>query len=239
MNGPIIRVFGVTLVLFALLAFFTLRWTVLERNELEDNPQNKRALLAQQKIKRGSIYAADGTLLARSLRRRDDTYTRTYPLDGLFAQAVGYSYLNPGTAGLERFYNGQLTGRTQGIENTLRRIQGKKEQGNALRTSLDPDAQRVATMLKSLVQQGMYRPGRSDVKIPGQASRDAMAIAVDTRSNTLMVSASPDNLGLIKEILAKVDTVDFVAATDLKVYKLEHARASNLAGVLTQFLQAR
>ena len=101
------------------------------------------------------------------------------------------------------------------------------------------DAQRVATMLKSLVQQGMYRPGRSDVKIPGQASRDAMAIAVDTRSNTLMVSASPDNLGLIKEILAKVDTIDFVAATDLKVYKLEHARASNLAGVLTQYLQAR
>jgi len=101
------------------------------------------------------------------------------------------------------------------------------------------DAQRVATMLKSLVQQGMYRPGRSDVKIPGQAGRDAMAIAVDTRSNTLMVSASPDNLGLIKEILAKVDTVDFVAATDLKVYKLEHARASNLAGVLTQYLQAR
>ncbi|MEY4689979.1 MAG: putative type secretion system protein precursor [Verrucomicrobiota bacterium] len=101
------------------------------------------------------------------------------------------------------------------------------------------DAQRVSTMLKSLVQQGMYRPGRSDVKIPGQASRDAMAIAVDTRSNTLMVSASPDNLGLIKEILAKVDTVDFVAATDLKVYKLEHARASNMAGVLTQYLQAR
>ncbi|MEY3535415.1 MAG: putative type secretion system protein precursor, partial [Verrucomicrobiota bacterium] len=28
------------------------------------------------------------------------------------------------------------------------------------------DAQRVSTMLKSLVQQGMYRPGRSDVKIP-------------------------------------------------------------------------
>jgi len=101
------------------------------------------------------------------------------------------------------------------------------------------DAQRVSTMLKSLVQQGMYRPGRSDVKIPGQASRDAMAIAVDTRSNTLMVSASPDNLGLIKEIIARVDTLDFVAATDLKVYKLEHARASNMAGVLTQYLQAR
>ena len=144
MNGPIIRVFAVTLVLFGLLAFFTLRWTVLDRNSLEDNPQNKRALLAQQKIKRGSIYAGNGVLLARSLRRRDDTYSRTYPLDGLFAQAVGYSYLNPGTAGLERFYNGQLTGRTQGIENTLRKLQGKREQGNTLRTALEPDAQQVA-----------------------------------------------------------------------------------------------
>jgi type II secretory pathway component GspD/PulD (secretin) len=101
------------------------------------------------------------------------------------------------------------------------------------------DAQRVATMLKSLVQQGMYRPGRSAVQVPGQANRDAMAIAVDTRSNTLMVSASPDNLGLIKEILARVDTVDFMSATDLKIYKLDHARASNLAGVLNQYFQAR
>jgi type II secretion system protein D len=101
------------------------------------------------------------------------------------------------------------------------------------------DAQRVATMLRSLVQQGMYRPGRSAVQVPGQASRDAMAIAVDTRSNTLMVSASPDNLGLIKEIINRVDTADFTAATDLKIYRLDHARASNLAGVLNQYFQAR
>lgn len=101
------------------------------------------------------------------------------------------------------------------------------------------DAQRVATMLRSLVQQGMYRPGRSAVQVPGQASRDALAIAVDTRSNTLMVSASPDNLGLIKEILGRVDTADFTAATDLKIYRLDHARASNLAGVLNQYFQAR
>lgn len=179
MNGPIIRVFGVTLVLFALLAFFTLRWTVLERNELEDNPQNKRALLAQQKIKRGSIYAADGTLLARSLRRRDDTYTRTYPLDGLFAQAVGYSYLNPGTAGLERFYNGQLTGRTQGIENTLRKLQGKREEGNTLRTALNPAAQRVA------IEQLAGRAGAVVALNPGTGRVEVMASIPDYNPNSL------------------------------------------------------
>ena len=101
------------------------------------------------------------------------------------------------------------------------------------------DAQRIATMLRALVQQGMYRPGRSAVKASGQADRDAMAITVDTRSNTLMVSASPDNLGLIKEIIKRVDNPDFIAATDLKIYQLDHARAANLAGVLNQYFQAR
>ena len=179
MNGPIIRVFAVVPVLFGLLAFFTLRWTVLERGELEDNPQNKRALLAQQKIERGSIFAGSGAVLARSVRRRDETWSRTYPLDGLFAQAVGYSYLNPGTAGLERFYNGQLTGRTQGIENTLRRIQGKKEQGNALRTSLDPDAQRVA------IEQLAGRAGAVVALNPRNGRVEVMASIPDYNPNSL------------------------------------------------------
>ena len=140
MNGPIVRVFGVTLVLFALLIAFTSRWAIFDRDELQDNPQNKRALIQQQRIDRGLILAADGRTLARSVRRADGLYTRRYPTQGLFAHAVGYSYLNPGTAGLERFYNGQLLGRDQGLQNALRRIQGKKRQGNDLRTALDPVA---------------------------------------------------------------------------------------------------
>ncbi len=144
MNAPIIRVFVVVLVLFGVLIAFTARWTVAERAQLQDNPLNRRALIAQQRIARGSIEAAGGEVLARSTRRRDGTYTRRYPQDGLFAQTVGYSYLIPGTAGLERFYNGRLTGRDEGLERTLRRLQGKRDQGDDLRTSLDADAQRVA-----------------------------------------------------------------------------------------------
>ena len=144
MNKPIIRVFALLLVLFGLLAYFTTRWTVIDRAQLQDNPQNKRQLLAQQKIERGSIIAAPGTILARSVKRPDGTYSRRYPTAGLFAQSVGYSFLNPGTAGLERFYNGELTGRTQGLDQTLRKLQGKREQGNDLQTALDPQAQQVA-----------------------------------------------------------------------------------------------
>jgi len=144
MNKPIIRVFAVLLVLFGLLAYFTTRWTVIDRAQLQDNPQNKRQLLAQQKIERGTIIAGPGTILARSVKRPDGTYSRRYPTAGLFAQSVGYSFLNPGTAGLERFYNGELTGRTQGLDQTLRKLQGKREQGNDLQTALDPQAQQIA-----------------------------------------------------------------------------------------------
>ena len=170
MNKPIIRVFAVQLVLFGLLAYFTTRWTVIDRAQLQDNPQNKRELLAQQRIARGSILAASGNVLAQSVRRSDGTYARRYPDNGLFAQAVGYSYLNPGTAGLERFYNGQLTGRTAGFEQTLRKLQGKRQQGNDLHTALDPQAQQVA------LDQLAGRPGA--------------VVALDPRTGKVKVMAS-------------------------------------------------
>lgn len=170
MNAPIVRVFAVVIVLFGMLVFFTSRWTVIDRDELQDNPQNKRQLLAQEKIARGSIVAADGATLARSIRRADGTYSRRYPQRGLFAHAVGYSYLNPGTSGLERFYNGQLVGRSRGLEKTLRKLQGGGDEGNDLRTALDPTAQQVA-----LVQ---------------LAGRPGAVVALDPRTGRVKVMAS-------------------------------------------------
>ena len=147
MNGPLVRTFGVLLVLFGVLGFFTAKSTVIDRSKLQDNPKNRRALLEQQRIARGTIFAADGSVLASSRKRADATYTRRYPRKGLFAQTVGYDYLLPGFAGLERFYNGALTGRTNGIAGALKRLQGRANEGDDLRTSLDPAAQQLATQL--------------------------------------------------------------------------------------------
>ncbi len=104
------------------------------------------------------------------------------------------------------------------------------------------DAQRVSTMLRSLVQQGLYRPGAAAVS-PGtratQGQRDALAITVDPRSNTLFVSASPENLAVVKEIIKRIDTKDFAASGNVKLYVLAKARASSMATVLTQFFTAK
>ena len=66
MNASIGRLFGLVLVLFALLVGFTSRWTVFEAEALRDNDNNRRELLAEQLIKRGVIRADNGQVLARS-----------------------------------------------------------------------------------------------------------------------------------------------------------------------------
>ncbi len=101
------------------------------------------------------------------------------------------------------------------------------------------DAQRVAIMLRSLVQQGLYRPGMPvGVKSP-QTQREAMAVTVDPRSNTLIVSASPENLLIIKELIRQVDSKDFTEWGNIKLYALKHAKASSLSTTLEQFFRAK
>ena len=79
MNTPITRLYIVFLLLFGVLVVGTSWNTVFRADELRDKPQNRRQLLEQQRIRRGTIRAADGSVLARSVRRSDDTFTRLYP----------------------------------------------------------------------------------------------------------------------------------------------------------------
>lgn len=100
------------------------------------------------------------------------------------------------------------------------------------------DAQRAANMLRSLIQQGLYRPGA----MTGggrQTSRDAIAVAVDPLSNTLIISASPENLAVVKELIKQIDSKANADAGDIQLFSLKHARASQLAAVLQQFFLAK
>ena len=145
MNAPITRLFGLFLLLFALLVAFTSRWTVFEAEALRDEPSNRRALLQEQRIRRGTIFAADRrTVLARSVRGEARTYRRTYPQGGLFGHAIGYSFTNLGRSGLEQSYNDELTGRDDEIASILDELRGKSQEGDDLITTLDPDGQRAA-----------------------------------------------------------------------------------------------
>ncbi len=150
MNQPIVRLFGVVILMFALLLAFTSRWTIFEAGSLRENPLNARSLLEQQRIDRGRILAADGSVLARSSRSRatresEAIYTRTYPTGEEFAHAIGYYYIDRGRTGLESFRNATLNGQNgSNLQSILDQLQGKKRQGNEVITTLQPGAQQVA-----------------------------------------------------------------------------------------------
>ena len=144
MNAPITRLFGLVVLLFAVLVFATSWWTEFGAQRLRDNPLNRRELLEQAKIKRGKITAKDGSVLARSVKAQGDTYRRIYP-SNIFSHEVGYSFTNLGQTGLERSRNDVLTGQVSGeVDTLINQISGKKKAGDDLVTNLDPAAQKVA-----------------------------------------------------------------------------------------------
>ncbi len=147
MNRQVKHLFGIVVVLFALLVAFTSNWTVFTAQSLEDNSANRRPLLEQQLVPRGLIRARDGTVLAESdgsgkgQRRR---YKRRYPQGTLFSHAVGYSFLELGRAGIEQSRNDELTGAGDSVESFIDELLGRTAEGDDLRTALDPKGQRAA-----------------------------------------------------------------------------------------------
>jgi peptidoglycan glycosyltransferase len=169
-NAPIQRLYALVLVLFAVLVYFTSRNAVFDATALRDNALNKRSLLQEQQIHRGTIRAADGTVLARSVKLRGGVYSRRYPEGGLFGHAIGYSFTTLGRAGLERSRNDDLTGKRNELSSVIDQLRGKRQTGDAIRTTLDPAAQRVA--------------------YSALAGRKGAVVALDPRNGAVKVMAS-------------------------------------------------
>jgi peptidoglycan glycosyltransferase len=170
-NAPIARLFGLFVVLFALLVGFTSRWTVFEASDLRANALNKRDVLQEQRIHRGRILADDRTVLARSVHAGGGTFRRAYPPAAhAFSQTVGYDYTNPGRTGLEAAYNDDLSGRRNELRSILAELQGQQRDGDDVITTLDPAAQRIA--------------------LAGLAGRPGAVVALDPHTGAIRVMAS-------------------------------------------------
>jgi penicillin-binding protein A len=171
MNRPIVRLYGLVVVLFALLVGFTSRWTIFQAASLRENKLNHRKLLEQERVDRGRILAADGTVLARSVRGREATYERRYPTGAEFAAPLGYSYVDLERAGLERYRNAPLEGQaSSGLQAILDQLQGRSNRGDEVVTTLDPRAQRTA--------------------IAALGEREGAVVALDPRTGAVRVMAS-------------------------------------------------
>jgi len=148
-NAPILKLFGLVLLLFAALAGMTSYNTVIKAEEYRDNALNKRPLLEQQRVKRGVIRARDNTVLARSVEGEAGLFGRSYPDTARrFSHVLGYDYgLTIGRAGLERSRNDALTGERSELTSIVDQLRGRRQVGDNLITNLDPGAQQLALNL--------------------------------------------------------------------------------------------
>ncbi|HUC06730.1 MAG TPA: hypothetical protein VMR96_01455, partial [Solirubrobacterales bacterium] len=147
MNRQIVKLFGLVVVLFAVLIGFTSYWSVFDAKALKEKTANKRPLLEQQQIRRGRILAADGTVIARSVAKgRGDSlrYVRRYPEGRLYGHPIGYSFVEEGDSEFERFHNDELVGNDSEFTSILDELRGRQQEGNDIVTNLDPAAQATA-----------------------------------------------------------------------------------------------
>jgi penicillin-binding protein A len=169
-NAPVVRLFGLVVLLFAVLIGFTSRWTVFEAEALRANPNNHRVLLQEERIKRGVIRASDGTVLATSRHIDAERYARRYPTGDLFAHPVGFFSIDRGTVGLEDYYDDQLSGRSTSAIDALARLLGPQKVGDDLKTTLSPKAQRAA--------------------FDGLAGRNGAVVALDVKTGAVRALAA-------------------------------------------------
>ena len=180
MNAPIMRLYLLVLVLFAALVGFTSYWAVFKSEELREKPDNRRALIEAQGIKRGTIKTVDGTVAAESVAQgkgQQKIYSRRYPQGELFGHPVGYSFIELGNSEIERSQNATLTGETNEFATLLDELQGETEAGSDVTLTIDAEAQRVATQALE-----------SAITVPGTGGA-VVAIEPETGAIRAMVSS--------------------------------------------------
>lgn len=108
-----------------------------------NSPYNKRQDLFARKVTRGEIISADGRILAETITDTDGTETRYYPYANMFAHVVGFS--TNGKSGLESIANfNLLRSHTMTLEKVVNELQGEKNIGDNVVTTLNYDLQDMA-----------------------------------------------------------------------------------------------
>jgi peptidoglycan glycosyltransferase len=197
MNAPIVRLYGLMLLLFAALVGFTSYWAVFDADNLRDNTQNRRPLIEEQTVERGVIRTADGVTVAESFPEGDGKtpiYVRQYPEGSLFGNPVGYSFIEVGRAGIERSENGFLAGERNEFTSIIDQLRGLPQEGDDVTLTIDAEAQRVATQaLESAISStaGASGAGGSVVAIdPSTGAVEAMASVPGFDPNQVADSAA-------------------------------------------------
>ncbi|HSL67096.1 MAG TPA: penicillin-binding transpeptidase domain-containing protein [Actinomycetota bacterium] len=171
MDRLIRRLGAAMLALFVLLLVQVTYIQVVASERLADNPANAtRQLIAEYRVDRGSILAADGTTeLALSRRSPGQLkYQRHYPQGPLYADITGYYSIIFGRSELEQSYNTYLSGDAPELipQTLIDQVLGRPKRGATVVTTIDPAIQRAAARALGDLPGGVVAldPHTGDVK---------------------------------------------------------------------------
>ncbi len=148
--GRRIRWLGLVLILCLTLILLQLvNIQVRQASSLNASANNPRNIAKQYNNNRGVIRAANGAVLAKSVRIANpppDTYQyyRTYPTGTLFSGIVGFSSKYRGTQGVEYVYNTQLLPHKQTATTLSQLLSPPAPTPDDVTLTVQPTLQRVA-----------------------------------------------------------------------------------------------
>jgi type II secretion system protein D len=116
------------------------------------------------------------------------------------------------------------------MRDLLRDIFNLRQQGDSL--VLVPAARRTDD--RSADQPGAEAEAPAVTAVPDE--RQQLAIAVDLRTNTLVVSATPEYLELVRKVVTELDAID-ANDRERRVYHLRNAKAKDIETTLKSYFQ--
>lgn len=142
-NREIMVIVYTFMLLFFSMIGYLVYFNLNVKEEVVNNTYNKRIEVMEAETIRGSILAADGTVLARTVVSADGTEERQYPFGNIFSHVVGFTY--KGKSGLEKAANYYLIcSNDNPIEQVKNDFAGDKNYGDSVVTTLDVELQKAA-----------------------------------------------------------------------------------------------
>lgn len=145
MKNNILKLGYLLLGLFVVLVIYLSYLQVFRGPALAANPYNRRFQEIESQVRRGTIYDAKGTALART-DFSNGKGRRVYPGGADTAHQVGYISERYGRTGLESAYDRYLLGMegADRIKNLINRLLGKEQVGGDVTLTIDSSLQGLA-----------------------------------------------------------------------------------------------
>ena len=174
MNKSLRQLFTIVVALFVILGMSTTIIMAIRTNQLTNDARNVRALYHEYGAPRGSILAADGSVIAKSDPSNDSfSYQRSYANGMLYAPVTGFfSISQRGWNGIEASRSSLLSGQSEQLvwQRFKSLFTGQENKGANIETSIDPR-----------IQQAAYN---------GLANSDGAAVAIEPKTGRILAMVS-------------------------------------------------